>query len=832
MRIIIKLLRVVFWGFMVSLTAGGVIAASFYLYFSPHLPAVEQLRELQLETPLRIYSSDNKLIAEFGEKRRTPIAIDETPPSLLDAFLAAEDSRFYEHQGVDLKGIARAVLQLVSTGRIQTGGSTITMQAAKNFFLSQERTFTRKFKEILLALKIEQALEKDEILELYINKIYLGNRAYGVEAAANVYYGKSTQDLSIAQMAMIAGLPKAPSKFNPLVSPDRALIRRNWILDRMLTLGMIDQQQHTEARTEGLTASYHGSEPDIEAPYIAEMARQEIVDRFGVDAYSSGMQVILTINSRLQTAADEALKKGLLDYSRRHGYRGIAGKLETSLVESAEALEENLDEVLGQLQPLPEAKGLVPAVVTAIGKQSATVFTEEQQAITLDWQALRWTNPYFDVNKQGKRPTTASQIVAMGDIVYVSYDKDGYKLAQLPQVQGALAAVSPKDGAILALVGGFDFNLSKFNRATQAQRQAGSNFKPFVYLSALENGSTAATLINDAPVVFEDSKLETAWRPENYSENFYGPTRLRKALYSSRNLVSIRLLQKTGIAKTINYVERLGFDRNRIPNDLSLALGTAEFTPLELAIGYATLANGGFRVHPYLIKEIREHRGQVLFASNPATVCVDCEKSAKSQQTTKPADHSENLKNQTDAVTSDSIATIPVAPIIAEKVADPRAVYIINSILQDVIKRGTGTKAKALKRSDLAGKTGTTNDQVDAWFSGYNGNIAASVWVGFDQPSTLGRSEYGSKAALPIWIDFMEVALKDSPETFMQQPRGLVTVRIDNSTGDRAMPGQKDTSFEIFRVETAPKLTVSGGPVRRGPTSPAADDAPPPELLF
>ena len=819
-----RLIRFFCWSLLIGLGGGGVIATSFYLYLSPHLPAVGQLRDIQLETPLRLYTSDQKLIAEFGEKRRTPININDTPPQLLNAFLAAEDSRFYQHQGVDLKGIMRAVLQLVTTGGIKTGGSTITMQAAKNFFLSQERTFTRKFKEILLAFKIEQELEKNEILELYLNKIYLGNRAYGVEAAANVYYGLSTSSLSLAQSAMIAGLPKAPSKYNPLAAPDRALVRRNWILDRMLILGRITTEQARTAKAEPVTASYHSSEPEIEAPYIAEMARQKIISQYGVDAYTSGLKVTLTIDSKMQIAADAALKKGLLDYSRRHGYKGVTSKLDKDIItDQAEALK--------KLRKYHETSGLQPGIVTEIGTKSAKVLLKNGQTAELDWQALRWTNPYIDVNRQGGRPTRTSQILAPGNVVFISEDWEGYKLAQLPEVQGALAALRPDNGAILALVGGFDFYLSKFNRATQAQRQPGSNLKPFVYLATLENGTTAATIINDAPVVFEDRKLETAWRPKNYSEKFYGPTRLRQALYLSRNLVSIRLLQKNGINKTVNFLEKFGFERSRIPKDLSLALGSASFTPLEVATGYAIIANGGFRVEPYLIETIVDQKGKTLFKANPARVCDDCN-SSKPDRTKRAAQIENTVTDAENTIHSESEPGInDEPPRIAERVADPRTIYILNSILQDVIERGTGTKAKSLRRTDLAGKTGTTNDQVDAWFSGYNGNIATSVWVGFDQPSTLGRSEYGGRAALPVWIDFMRIALEGTPASTMKQPAGLVTVKIDARTGLRAKPGQANTIFEIFRKETAPK-SVSYGNTSGESTSSYPEEAESPELIF
>ncbi|OZG71433.1 peptidase [Hahella sp. CCB-MM4] len=809
MRNFVRLLRFFCWSFVVGIAGGLLVATSFYLVLSPHLPEVEQLRTVQLQTPLRIYTRDQRLVAEFGEKRRSPINIQDAPKNLLNAFMAAEDSRFYEHGGVDIKGLVRASVQLVSTGSIQSGGSTITMQVAKNFFLSQERTFSRKFNEILLALKIEQELEKDEILELYLNKIYLGNRAYGVEAAANVYYGKSIRELTLAESAMIAGLPKAPSRYNPLASPDRALIRRNWILDRMLELNMISQNDHQFAKSTPITANYHGTQPEVEAPYIAEMARQEIVDSYGVDAYTDGLQVVLTIDSKLQNTADAALKKGILDYSRRHGYKGPVAR-------PGEAALEDMETTLKQLEDLPSAKGLYPGVVSKIEDKSLFVTTKDNNIVEIQWEGLRWSNPFYDVNSQGQRPKNASEVAELGDIVYISLDDEGYKMAQMPDVQGALVSLTPEDGAILALVGGFDFYLSKFNRATQARRQPGSNFKPFVYLSALENGATASTIINDAPVVFEDSQLEASWRPQNSSGKFYGPTRLRRALYLSRNLVSIRLVQKIGINNIVNGVEQVGFDSRRIPKDLSIALGSAAFTPLEIASGYAALANGGHRVKPYLISKIIDHEGQVVFSADPEIACRDCMQTASASTT-----------NQDEPTPLDDAAT--QQPKIAPLIADPRSVYILNSILQDVIRQGTGTKARVLGRNDLSGKTGTTNDQVDAWFSGYNGNIETTVWVGFDQPDTLGRREYGSRAALPIWIDYMRTALEDMPEAPMKQPPGIVTVKIDPDTGERATPGQENAIFEIFTEESAPTLKIVEDSTDEIPPQ---SDAPPPEIIF
>ncbi len=815
MRNFVRLLRFFCWFFVVTLSGGLLVATSFYLILSPHLPEVEQLRSVQLQTPLRIYSRDQQLIAEFGEKRRTPIDIQKAPVNLLNAFMAAEDSRFYEHSGVDIKGLMRASLQLVSTGSIQSGGSTITMQVAKNFFLSQERTFTRKFNEILLALKIEQELEKSEILELYLNKIYLGNRAYGVEAAANVYYGRTINELTLAESAMIAGLPKAPSRYNPLASPERALIRRNWILDRMLELGFIGSDAHKEAKQATLTARYHGTQPEIDAPYIAEMARQEIVDRYGLGAYTDGIHVILTIDSKLQAAADAAVKKGLLAYSRRHGYKGPVSSLgESALTDIAASLE--------LLKDLPNTQGLQPAIVTAIDEKAITATAKMFGEVNISWDGLRWANPYYDVNSQGPRPKNAGEIVKLGDVVYISLDDEGYKLAQIPEVQGALVSLDPEDGSILALTGGFDFYFSKFNRATQARRQPGSNFKPFVYLAALENGATASTIINDAPVVFEDSQLEASWRPQNSSGKFYGPTRLRRALYLSRNLVSIRLVQKTGINNIVNGVAQVGFDPKRIPNDLSIALGSAAFTPMEVASGYAALANGGHRVKPFLIDKIIDHEGQIIYSATPMIACRKC--------TTAATAESDGLNN-TDTGSQPAVSVDTKQPEVAPLIADPRSVFILNSMLQDVIRHGTGTGAKTLNRADLAGKTGTTNDQVDAWFSGYNGNIATTAWVGFDQPDTLGRREYGSRAALPIWVDYMRVALDGMPNAPLRQPPGIVTVKIDPDTGERAAPGQPDAIFEIFTEETAPQLTVVEDPSSEAETPPQAE-GPPPEMIF
>jgi len=785
--------------FVTSLLCGaGFLLASFYLYLTPTLPNAKELKTTQLQTPLRIYSEDNKKIAEFGEKRRTPIDIHLAPTQLINAFIAAEDNRFFEHIGIDIKGLARATTQLISTGRIKSGGSTITMQVAKNFFLSRERTFIRKFNEIFLALQIEQNLSKNEILELYLNKIYLGNRAYGVQAAARVYYGKDIQSLNLAQMAMIAGLPKAPSKYNPIVNPTRATIRRDWILNRMKELELINSEEHSLAINSPITASYHGGTSELYAPYVAEMARQEIIKKYGSSAYTSGMRVYLTVDSELQRTASLAVKKGLESYDLRHGYRGPISSL----------VSEDLNDRELIFQLLRDTK--VPrhhraAYVNSIeaGGEVAELTLVDGRSIQLSIDNASWARPLETINRRGSKPTKLSDIFKPGDIIEVApletetqpLDVDPtkgtlWKLVQTPEVQGALVSIEPKNGKIKALVGGYDFTMSHYNRAVQAKRQAGSNFKAFVYLAALENGATASTLINDSPIVFEDNNLETAWRPENSSGKFYGPTRIRQALYNSRNLVSIRLLNKTGIRNTLKTVEKFGFKKNELPRDLSLALGSAAVTPMKIAAGYSMIANGGHHITPHLIDYIEDNEGNVILQTSYPEVCLYC--TDTNQQ--KP-NSSEDTK-----------------PIPANRIADERSIFILHSMLKDVIKKGTGRRALKLKRTDLAGKTGTTNDQVDAWFSGFNTEIETSVWVGFDNPTSLGRREYGAKAALPIWNDYMSVALKDMPPSHMAQPDGLVTVRIDKTTGQLAKPGTQNAMFETYREELAPTKSISARP--------------------
>ena len=779
--------------FLLGSVAMAVLAVVIYLRIEPQLPSIEVLRVVQLQEPLRVYSRDRRILAEFGDKRRTPVNIEEVSPVLVNAFLAAEDDHFFEHSGIDVPGLMSAAVELVVTGKKRRGASTITMQVARNFFLSTEKTYWRKLTEILLAFKIEESLSKDEILELYLNKIYLGHHAYGVGAAAQVYYGKSVNDLTTAQSATIAALPKAPSRVNPINSPAETLARRNYILGRMLKLGYIDQAIYDEAIAEPDEAALYKVQAEAGAAYVAEMVRQEMVKRYGKAVYTSGYDVITTLDVKRQQAANQALRKDLIAYSKRHGFRGAEAHF------SLEEIPE--EDWSGLLDGYPVVGGLVAGLVTGVEEQSVEVLLQNGDLVTINWEGLSWARPYKSANRMGKSPKQASRILSVGDIVRVQQQDDGaWNLTQVPKIEGALVSLRPEDGAIVALVGGFDFKKSKFNRATQARRQPGSSFKPVVYSAALEKGFTPATMINDAPVVFDDPNLESTWRPENYSGQFYGPTRLREALYRSRNLVSIRILRAIGASYVVDYAQRFGFTDDQLPNDLTLALGSASVTPLQMARAYAVLANGGYLIEPYLISSIYDASGEALYRANPAIACPRCPESI-------------------EAINESGMQTINLAP----QMLTPQNVWLMTSMMQDVIKRGTGRKALVLGRTDLAGKTGTTNDQKDGWFSGFNQSLVATAWVGFDKLEPLGRGETGGRSALPMWIDYMAVALEGVKAKKREQPDGMVTVRIDPATGLLAGSGQGDAVFETFREEYVP--LQSSDALGAGGTAGAADGA-------
>ncbi len=854
--------------FSLSLLAGlGFLGI--YAYITPDLPDIDTLKDVQLKVPLRIYTKDGLLLAEFGEMKRTPLRYQEFPDTLVKALIAAEDDRFFEHPGVDYKGILRAALHLIRTGERAQGGSTITMQVARNFFLSREKTFLRKFNEIFLAFKIEEELTKQEILELYLNKIYFGKRAYGVAAAAQVYYGKSIDELNLPEIAMIVGLPKAPSRYNPIVNPSRALLRRDYVLGRMRDLNFITQLEYDDAFAVVDDATVHGQNLEVEALYLAEMVRSELLKRYGNKIYTAGYQVYTTVDSKLQVAANKALRLALHNYDRRHGYRGTIGHVELFNFEF-ENDEEYWDSVLAEQ---PSQGDLVPAIVFQIEEKSAYAYTEDGNVVFMDWPQLEWARRYIDEFNMGPKLDKASQILKAGDVIYVVAAKKGCSyLAQVPIVSGALVSLNPDDGAIQSLVGGFDFYQSKFNRVIQAKRQPGSSFKPFIYSAALDKGFTAASIINDAPVVFDAPGLEDTWRPENYTGKWYGETRLRTALIKSRNLVSIRLLRDIGIGYAVRYVTRFGFKRSSLPRDLSLALGSGAITPLELADGFNVFANGGFKVQPYFIDYILGSDKKVMMLEQRSEVCVKCveEMEAKlkleqEREAAKLVEQEARLKSLGHATNEISAAGNPpaekAAPVVADKAKEPApqmntalaennvaastevifieqtgpqqvkvaprvlsapTTFLMNTMMRDVVRYGTGRRALALGRKDLAGKTGTTNDQRDAWFAGFNRNVVTITWVGFDNPRSLGSRETGAIAALPMWTAYMGQALKGIPEIPLEQPASIVSVRIDKNTGLSATPESTDTMFEYFKEDQVPS-DASIGHSRQGNTDGAGD---------
>ena len=809
--------RIFRWCLYLGLTGlflGVMAVLGAYYYLEPQLPSIASLKDVRLQVPLRVYTRDGKLIQEFGEKKRAPLQLEDVPLTVVNAVIASEDEHFWEHPGVDWQGLARAVIHLLKTGEKGPGGSTITMQVARNFFFGREKTYERKAKEILLALKIERELSKQEILELYLNKIFLGQRAYGVGAAAQVYYGKHISELSLAQIAMIAGLPQAPSRFNPIASPELALARRAYVLRRLNELLLIDGATYQRALNAPVTAERHDLPVEVSAPYVAEMVRAEMESRYD-DATSAGYSVYTSIDSKLQVAANNAIRDGLIAYDQRHGYRGPEYQIDLGQPEL------DMDSVL---KDIPTFGGLLPALVTEVSETFAKVHTRRHGQVQIDFESMKWARAYRSENRRGEEPGFATDVVQPGDVVRIAQADNGWVFSQVPDVDGALVSVDPADGGIRALTGGFDFNRSKFNRVTQAQRQPGSSFKPFIYSSALEHGYTAATLINDAPVVFDDPGIEDEWRPENYSGKFFGPTRMRFALTKSRNLVSIRVLRDIGVDKALEHIARFGLDADRLPRNLSLALGSGTVTPLEMAKGYAVLANGGFQVEPYFIDRIDDWRGRNLFEMQPQRVCTECETEAPEPMMVDDASAKLQLASNADGIDIASFAATvevpaasdtvedeesssdsPVAPFkVAPRTVDGRNVYIMNSMLRDVVRHGTGRKAMSLGRNDLAGKTGTTNDQRDAWFSGFNPALVTTAWVGFDLLQPLGRRETGGRAALPIWISFMGEALEGTPDLFLEEPDGLVSVRIDPETGQLAPPGFEGAVFEMFRAEHVP----------------------------
>lgn len=780
MRFISKLIQIILGSFFALLTLGALGLFGIYHYYSPQLPQDTDLRKIEIQVPLRIYTRENQLIAEYGEKRSRPVKLSEVPDQLKFAFLDIEDARFYEHNGIDFKGIARAMYSVISTGSASQGASTVTMQLARNSFLNADKTVDRKLKETLLAIRMEQEFTKEEILELYLNKIYLGKSAYGVAAAAETYYGKTLSQLTLAQSAMIAGLPKAPSRYNPIANPDRAMLRRNYILQRMLELGHISQTEYQTAINEPNTAQVHKTEIETSAPYLAEMVRAEIVKRYGVtNAYTQGYHVYTTLDSKQQADAEKSLRSALLAYDHRHGYRGAEDKLDLGAFNTEE-------EQRDKLSTYPTFGDLQPALVLQADTDSADLLVGETR-ISLGLNTVKWAREFKTEDRRGSAPTKVSSVLKPGDIVRVlqtDKEKNTWALSQVPTVSGALISVDPADGAIRAVMGGFDFYHSKFNRATQAMRQPGSSFKPVVYSAALAKGFTPASIVNDAPITIPGS----SWKPENFGGRYIGPTTLAEALAKSRNLVSIRLLRSIGINYTIDYATRFGFPREDLPPNLTLALGTGMTTPLGMATAYSAFANGGYKIDPYFITRIEDSTGKLLEEFKPARVCGDdagfCTytKSAESESTEIEADKKADKvkKEEADKPFWETVAAPDPATLgpnqfpAAKRIIDNRTHYQIVSMMQGVTRFGTAARAsRALKRKDIAGKTGTTNDQKDSWFCGFTPNVVTIAWAGFDDMSKLGEGETATNVALPMWIDYMHRVLEGTPSQEWEKPVDL-----------------------------------------------------------
>ena len=758
-----------------------------YLYAESQLPNVDSLKTVQLQVPLRIYTQDGLLIQEYGEKRRIPLTYNQIPQTLVHALLATEDQRFFDHPGVDVFGLGRAAVKMIKTGTKSQGGSTITMQVARNFFLNRKKTFLRKFNEIMLAIKIDRELSKEKILELYLNQIYLGNRAYGVGAAAQIYYGKDLSELNIAQLAMIAGLPQAPSTHNPIANPKAALKRRDHVLERLFEEKYITEKEYKKAINEPITETYHGTSLEVSAPYVAEMIRQSLYDHFGPDAYTNGYKVYTTINGKLQNSADQIVEEHLLAYDKRHGYRGPLTKIPATDLNSIEKIQTVLSHY-------PIINDLEPVAIQSVDSKSATATSLNETIITIPWEGMSWARMALRKGWVGKRPTRAQQILEPGDVVYARRYNNQWQLAQDPEAEAALVALNPNNGAIEALVGGFNFQKSKFNRVTQSSRQPGSSFKPFIYAAALDKGYTLATLVNDAPIVVDDpSQNNNTWRPHNDKFKFGGPTRLREALTHSLNLVSIRILDDIGIDYAIDYASKFGFHKESLPHTLSLALGSLSVSPMDLTAAYAVFANGGYKIEPYLIDHITDSNNHILLQAKASTACNNC-----------PDEH-----NSTD--------------LNAPRVISEDTAFLMNSALQGVIQHGTAFDAKVLNRKDIAGKTGTTNEQVDAWFAGYNPDLVVTSWIGFDTPHPL--HEYAARLALPLWIDFMKVALKDKPEHEMPQPKNIVSIGINPRNGFRAKQNQPNTITEYFRDNEIPSLDEESITTDAGSSQPDNQDS-------
>jgi penicillin-binding protein 1A len=818
---------------------GFLVVCFLVVLFSKELPDAQQIRSIELEIPLRVYSADELLISEFGNERRKPIPYTETPQLLIDAVLASEDDGFFEHGGIDIKGLVRAALSNAKSGRSGQGASTITMQVARNFFLTPEKTYSRKIKEILVSIRLEQILSKEEILSLYLNKIFLGHRSYGFGAAAEVYYGKELKELDIAQIAMLAGLPKAPSSYNPLRNAERAQIRRNYVLSRLYELGKITEEQFDLSKEAPISATKHSTRSDLDAPHIAEMVRSFVIEKYGEEAYLKGLNVYTTIYSKQQVAAQESLRNGLQAYDRRHGFRGAITNIDlTKIIEGNPNETELAESYENILRPYPASHEQIPVIVLDTQSDNARLWSDQHGEITLQLADSKWAKRHKTANLVGDSPTKMSSLLKAGDIIYVqpkeivAPNKEGpsdittpsqWRLSQIPNVGGALISMDPSSGQIISLVGGYDFFLNKYNRAIQSIRQPGSNIKPFIYSAAIDQGFTPASLISGAPIVITDQAHGTLWRPENYSGKFYGLTRMRQALAKSMNLVSIRILRAIGIPVAREYVSRFGIDMSRFSPSLTMALGSGGATPMEVLNAYSVLANGGYKVEPYFIERITDRDGITLFEAPKPQFCDECYE----QYLPEPEADLETIDDR--VITAEDLPDVELNPELDETVEEldgdqenlfpntysaPRVMshsnnFLTVSMMQDVIRRGTARRAQTLKRSDLAGKTGTTNDYVDAWFTGFNSKVATTVWVGFDEPSTMGRGEAGSLTALPIWVDYMKTGLEGIAQDSTALPAYIEEFLINRDTGKTTdeLDPQAITEFNVI-TELTPEYEM------------------------
>ncbi|CAM2987375.1 penicillin-binding protein 1A [Vibrio rarus] len=839
----------------------------FYYYLKPQLPDVATLKNVELQTPMQVYTHDGKLIAQFGEKRRVPLRLDDIPQELVDAIIATEDSRFYEHYGFDPIGITRAAIAVISTGSASQGASTITQQLARNFFLSNEKKIMRKIKEIFIAVHIEQLLTKQEILELYLNKIYLGHRSYGVGAAAQVYFGKNIQDLTLGELAVIAGLPKAPSTMNPIYSIERATARRNVVLGRMLSEHKITQAQYDDARAEDLSGETHGSQPQVRAPYVAEIARAWMVRKFGEEAaYTSGMRIYTTVDSKLQNAANIAAVNNLINYDERHGYRG---EEKIAWQPGATALDQ--DGLISYLRAAPSYGAMRPAVVTKIDGKTAQVFIKQYGYQTIEWDGMNWARRFKTDKTQGPAPKKAADILAVGQQIWVrptdisriltpepeavastvaandekasddnATDTESatadiakpivWRLSQIPNANTAMVSIEPTSGRVTSLVGGFNFVHNKFNRATQSLRQVGSSIKPFIYSAAIDDGMTLASLVNDAPINQWDESAGTAWRPKNSPPTYLGPTRLRIGLAQSKNVMAVRVLREVGLDKTRDYLTRFGFAKDNTPRSETIALGAGSLTPIQMAQGYSVFANGGYYVEPFYIERVENPYGDIRFQANPTVICKHhCDNHLVTDVTAHAQSHEVKLTELTNEK-GEHVAHEEVHTRYAPRVITPQTAFLVRELMYSNVWgggswskgtgwNGTGYRAQALKRRDIGGKTGTTNSSKDAWYSGFGPNVVAVTWVGFDSHNrNLGRTaknanlgkkqssggEAGAKTAQPAWIDFMRVALADTPPQKKQVPRNIIQARIDRNSGLLTHKADETSRFEYFLNGTQP----------------------------